>query len=78
MAEWHAVYNETPPASSLLLRHYVETRQPPISPMRPGRPGKKNADLPRRKKKSAFQGRKKWSPREVAAAIADEAGRNNI
>ena len=87
VAEWHAVYNETPPASSLLLRHYVETRQPPISPMRPGRPGKKNADLPRRKKKSAFQGRpaaaprpprKKWSPREVAAAIADEVGRNNI
>ena len=75
-------YNETAPASSLLLRHYAETRQPPISPMRPGRPGKKNADLPRRKKKSAFQGRpaapprprKNWSPREVA----DEAGRNNI
>ena len=48
--------------------------------------GKKNADLPRRKKKSAFQGRpaaaprpprKKWSPREVAAAIADEVGRNH-
>ena len=78
---------KTAPASSLLLRHYVETRQPPIDTRRPGRPGKKNADLPRRKKKSAFQGRpaaaprpprKKWSPREVAAAIADEAGRNNI
>ena len=87
VAEWHTVYNETPPASSLLLRHYAETRQPPIDTRRPGRPGKKNADLPRRKKKSAFQGRpaaaprpprKKWSPREVAAAIADEAGRNNI
>ena len=87
VAEWRAVYNETAPASSLLLRHYVETRQPPIDTRRPGRPGKKNADLPRRKKKSAFQGRpaaaprpprKKWSPREVAAAIADEAGRNNI
>ena len=86
VAEWRAVYNETPPASSLLLRHYVETRQPPISPSRPGRPGKKNADLPRRKKKSAFQGRpaaaprpsrKNWSPREVAAAIADEVGRNH-
>ena len=64
---------------------YAETRQPPISPARPGRPGKKNADLPRRKKKSAFQGRpaaaprprKNWSPREVAAAIADEVGRNH-
>ena len=78
VAEWRAVYNETAPASSLLLRHYVETRQPPIDTRRPGRPGKKNADLPRRKKKSAFQGRKNWSPREVAAAIADEAGRNNI
>ena len=78
VAEWRAVYNETAPASSLLLRHYVETRQPPIDTRRPGRPGKKNADLPRRKKKSAFQGRKNWSPREVAAAIADEVGRNNI
>ena len=86
VAEWRAVYNETAPASSLLLRHYAETRQPPISPSRPGRPGKKTADLPRRKKKSAFQGRpaaaprprKNWSPREVAAAIADEVGRNNI
>ena len=85
VAEWRAVYNETAPASSLLLRHYVETRQPPIDTRRPGRPGKKNADLPRRKKKSAFQGRpaaaprprKNWSPREVAAAIADEVGRNH-
>ena len=87
VAEWFAVYNETAPASSLLLRHSAETRQPPIDTRRPGRPGKKNADLPRRKKKSAFQGRpaaaprpsrKNWSPREVAAAIADEVGRNNI
>ena len=86
VAEWRAVYNETPPASSLLLRHYVDTRQQPVDTRRPGRPGKKNADLPRRKKKSAFQGRpaaaprpprKNWSPREVAAAIADEAGRNH-
>ena len=86
VAEWRAVYNETAPASSLLLRHYVETRQPPIDTRRPGRPGKKNADLPHRKKKSAFQGRpaaapprprKNWSPREVAAAIADEVGRNH-
>ena len=73
--------------SATTLMSNVETRQPPISPSRPGRPGKKNADLPRRKKKSAFQGRpaaaprpprKNWSPREVAAAIADEVGRNNI
>lgn len=80
VAEWTTVYNATPPASSLLLNHYVETRHPPNSRRHPP-----NQAPPRKKK--PFQGSErlrhirrrgdpkgaqphKWSP----GAMADGAG----